>query len=85
MKHSDLGNTVKNDSNNHSISLSYDNNGRTNIKIDATTRPLPVNSNSNYAVMFMEMAINPDTNKRALKLIWTADGQTYTNYIDCTK
>lgn len=31
------------------------------------------------------MTVNPNTNKRALKLTWQADGKTYNSYIETDK
>lgn len=80
---SDLAGKVSNEnSDHHTIALGFDNLGRTNIKIDNTLRTLPVNSSTNYDVVFMGMTINPNTNKRALKLTWQADGKIYNSYIE---
>ena len=83
---SDLATKVTNESSDsHAIALGFGSLGRTNIKVDNTLRTLPVNSGTNYDIAFMEMTVNPNTNKRALKLTWQADGKTYNSYIETDK
>ena len=85
-KNSDLATKVTNESSDsHAIALGFGSLGRTNIKVDNTLRTLPVNSGTNYDIAFMEMTVNPNTNKRALKLTWQADGKTYNSYIETDK
>ena len=38
----------------------------------------------NYAIKKMYVATNPYTSRRAIAIIWYADGIDYTNYIDFT-
>lgn len=80
---SDLTGKVSNDvAGTNRVGIGFGGDGRINLRVDDTNRPVVMNTSENFCILFVTMAINPNTSKRALQLTWYADGNIYNSFID---